>query len=553
MVLPVSALAQSLLHAPIVHRSPDAASGAFQASVEHNAMLSVKDRAGAPVLTPNGQALWAPAGKDVQNYLEPTITVQIVPGGADITFDFENTSQESKWLGVLYIGGIRFGPEVHHRLFQADGKEVVTSHDERPYFGGGGQYPGALYSPVATLREGDTTIGVSLLYPVLDYKHSVFIRVESPGGKYTESGRNWQVMVHLSPLRPAGSKRDIEPGEKRTYTLALRIAMGDPKHDWMRTLLPYQNYFHAHYGDVQYKRDGRPVRAIEIAGSTPPTHDNTRAFTYEKRRIDVHGWRPWINVMRAMMNDGYRRFMLIAPTGMYNTNRHNNYPFQFTSGWKYLPAARAELPLLADFGQQLGIGGLGLWWGRSAQVMTTWDASGFEVLTPDNPAHRARAHREMDLAVLLNATVVGLDAFSYMDAWDGYLWVTSLRRQYPGVKFIVEPLAADFLHTIAGSYVYGLRSQRERDREPSGPLLLADFLSPGHETWARIDVNAVKAKAGLEVTDAILANLVRMHASQLASWGFIPIIHAPGQVHNIFAAPSWETSIPPDLVLPEEP
>lgn len=536
-------------HAPTidVRSAPEATRGDFAGHITPTGMLALRRQRNTQLIEPNGQALWAPVGNDPEHSLAPAIAIELVENGANITYTFDNQSDEPKWLGALYIGGIRFDDQVLTRFVQGDGKELALSNEGKAFFGGGGHYPGDLYAPVATLRDDDTTIGVALLYPVLKYKHRVFIRAECPGGPYARDGRNWQVLLHLSPLRAAGPERDIAPGESRTYVVTVRAAEGDPALDWLRTLIPYRDHFQALYGPVRYDRDPRPVRAIEIAGSHPPTDDNPRAFTYEDRRIDRMGWLPWIDAMRSLMDDGFRRFMLIAPTGMYTVHRQNNYPFQFTTGWRSLPRARADLWRLAAFGREVSRGGLGLWWGRSAQVMKTWDTAAFEVLDPANPDHRARALRELDLAALMNTTVVGLDAFSYVPPWDGYAWVTSLRELHPSIKFIVEPLGPDFMHTIAGAYVYGLRDASQQAREPAGPFLLADFLNPGHETWARLDANLLRAKMGLKPGMALDKDLVRAHAERIARWGYIPIVHAPADVQGILAAPTWQTALPIDL------
>ena len=528
--------------APVPSRAPDA--GAFTASVVDNALTLVDDRTQRAIVTPNGQPFWQAGSHNAISYVRPQIDFVKRAGGADLVVRFLNEAEGPRRLGTLYVGGIRMGAQIEKRRFVADAKPVTVDHEGKSYFGGGDWYPNGLYAPVATLREGDVTVGVSVHYPILEYEHPVFIRVESPGGQYTKGGRNWQVMIQLGP---EGGAR-IAPGETRTYVVSVRAATGDPEHDWLRTLRPYRDYFRSLYGGVTYQRDPRPVAACEIAGTSSPTPDNPRAFAYEDRRIDRWGWQPWIDVMRAQRREGFGRFMLVAPTGLYQVNRSNNYPFQFTSGWRDVEKARTDLPRLATLGSELGEGGLGLWWGRSAQVMRSWDTPRAEILDPDDETHRELAFRELNLAALLNVRVIGLDAFTEMPAWDGYRWLKQMRERYPDFKFIAEPLAPDFIHTLAGTYVYGLRFDAVRDREPDGPFRMADFLVPGHETWARLSDGAMRRRHHVSRTEPLPTGLVRMHAQRLAAWGYIPIIHAPCKdIGDVRAARTWTASIPPDL------
>ncbi|MCA9293118.1 MAG: hypothetical protein KDA20_04815 [Phycisphaerales bacterium] len=526
----------------------DDARGRLQVQLNEKAMMSVRDRAsGQAILAPNQQALWQASGLDgAAGCVQPGIEVREVVDGFDVTYTYHNDTGAPKRLGTLYVGGVQFGPIIRSRVFDGDGREALLDHADKPFFGGGNLYPGGLYSPVATLRESDLTIGVSLLYPVLEYKHPVFVRVESPGGVYRRDGANWQVMFRLDadPSAPG-----ILPGETRTYTVTCRFASGDPQFDWLRTLVPYRDYFRKAYGHVQYERDPRPIRAVEVANSSALSKANPRGFTYpEQRSPEVFGWEPWIDTMRAATaQTDVRRFMLVAPTGMFFEHRDLNYPFQFTSGWKQLRAARFGLATLSRFGKELGPGGFGLWWGRCAQVMQGWDEAEWTLLDPDNAAHRAMAFHELDLAQALHASVVGLDTISRLPAWKAYHWLKTLRARYPEMKFVVEPLGADFLHTLAASYVYGTGTAAQVRRIPTGPFLLADFLNPGHETWARIDATNIKREAGLAQHESAPEHLVRRKAVQLANWGYVPILHAHADVRGVFAAPSWDLSIPVDI------
>ena len=63
------------------------------------------------------------------------------------------------------------------------------------------QYPSLCYSPVFVVGDNSATVGVSLMYPILEYKHAVEVRLISPGG---ELGRvvmsNWKAWTSSCPM-----------------------------------------------------------------------------------------------------------------------------------------------------------------------------------------------------------------------------------------------------------------------------------------------------------------------------------------------------------------
>lgn len=494
------------------------------------------------LISPNRHTVWI-AGEDT---IAPS-TIEHVPHetGFDLVFDFHNDTAEQKRLGQFVVGGIRFPKTIINRAIFNDGKPLKLSHSDGPYFGGGANYPGALYSPAAVVQSGNDTIGMSLQYDVREYRHGVFIRVESPGGIYEQGGRNWQVRFQLARGdQDAGGK--LEPGESRRYTLSVRAHYGD-REQWVRTMVPYRDFFKETYGPVRYERDPRPVRGTEFAQVALTSVQNPRGFLGGEHRPDLAGFGPSVETLEDFVRAGYERIMVWSPSGVNRVNRAGNYPFNFTTGWESHPRLRDSAVLLKEFGR--GPSDFGLWWGNSSYVMPKeWDVPGRTKLDIRNPDHVRRAREELDAAIAVNATTIGLDAMSSLPAWDAYEWVLQLQDEYPDVRFIFETLSPDFIHTLTPTYLYGTRIPEYDPFAANSPMMLADFLNPGHETWAQISGQDVKINSGLPPTAATPANLLYQRARKAAQDGYIPVVFGPvPTTQDLDARESWKHTIPIDL------
>ena len=79
------------------------------------------------------------------------------------------------------------------------------------------------------------------------------------------------------------------------------------------------------------------------------------------------------------------------------------------------------------------------------------------------------------------------------------------------------------------------------------PMVLADFLLPGHETWCGIQASRVQAFTGARATPRFLAR----EAETVAALGYVPVVFADLPMSPaVRAAESWRRSVPADLVLP---
>lgn len=493
------------------------------------------------LISPNRHPVWIPG----EDSIEPEVRHIPRPDGFDLIFDFHNGTASSKRMGQFVVGGVRFPRQIISRAIFNDGKALPIDHKDAPYFGGGANYPGALYSPVAVIQSGNDTIGFSLQYDVREYKHGVFIRVESPGGIYDHGGRNWQVRFQI-----ARGDEDIggrlEPGESRQYTLSVRSHHGK-RDEWVRTLIPYREFFRETYGPVRYERDPRPVRGVELAQVPLASVQNPRGFLGQNERPDIVGFAPVVRQLVEFERAGYERVMVWSPSGVNRINKLGNYPFNFTTGWESIPRLRDTKILLREYGSRPS--DFGLWWGNSSYVMPTeWDVPERTRLDINDPNHVRRAREELNAALSVNATTIGLDAMSSLPAWDAYEWVLQLQDEYPDLRFIFETLSPDFIHTITPTYLYGTRIPENDPFAANSPMTMADFLNPGHETWAQISGQDVKINSGLPPTAATPANLLYQRALKAAQDGYVPVVFGPvPTTAGLEARESWRHSVPADL------
>lgn len=508
--------------------------------------------------------------------------------GFDASFTFTNTTNSPGKLGSIFIGGMRLPRTIQIRDFFVDGKLYPISNLNGAYYGGGSTYPGSSYSPTAILDPGPDfpyVIGVSVKYPILTYKHGVWIRVESPGGQFTNCGTpgqfgcpNWQVNIELNPWCAGGTDHalhspegDLRPGETRRYEVSLRVIKRTAEQHpgaWLRTLLPYREYFHELFGTTDYFRDPRPMCGTFLAirnGAASCTAENPRAFLElfpwawtQPTRADIHGWTGWVPYLEDLDARGYKRVTIWAPTGMFCTYYCDNFPFLFTSGWDGVPALRATEHLFRQYTAQAKASGreVGLWWGNSAGFTDQWDA---EHVVPLNPfdgdlSDDLAAYAELDGAVSAGVNVVGLDAFIAMPQWRAYDWLKRMQRRQPGVRFVTEAMASDFLHTIAPSYILATRPNSSAGYRVTDPHHLADFLNPRHEIWGQIGEQHIKEELGLNQGVNLTPEQVRPVIRRIAQLGYTPHPFSNksldlSDLSQYDAVKSWLTSVPTELQL----
>ena len=490
-------------------------------------------------------------------------TTRVGDMGYDLVCTYHNTKDIPQPLARLTIGALALGPEVQYLNVHRGSTLNQAKHSN--YISQAWRYPSEAFSPVAVLMNKEVAVGVSLLYPVDEYKHDALIGVNKAGGVFRgpDGAEGWTVTFDLSqrPFSNASTSlaypASLKPGERRTYTVAVRTMKRTKlprsvtdEQDWLETLLPYREHFQKHFGPVSYTRNPGAVLACEVANASAMRSDNPRGFLGDKStRPDLNGFGPLMNYIRS--KEGFHRVMLWAPSGLYNKHPEHNYPPRFTLGWEDVPLLRTTSPQLANLertGTQLG-----LWWGRATQHSDAWDAEKAEPLDLENKDHLRDIARQLALAHRAGATLIGLDGLNHwlLPVWDQHRLIKAMRRVYPSITFVSEPISADFMQADAPAFILAYTAQKDARSNQDfhklkTPHYLADFLLPGHETWAYFRYSEIQRVRPGNISPA----RVQSDASSLAKLGYVPVIVSTESLSDperAKAAPTWETTVPRHL------
>ncbi len=495
------------------------APGRFVASTVDQ-QITVRDTSrGVDVVSPSNHVLATNTGCAVQTTLTPK------DNGLDIRLTFTNNGTQPAHAGGVDIGSFRLGAVGWALDLRSDARRFTL--DTRP--SGSVQapekvYPTTTYSPVTVFGGEHVTVGVALLYPILEYKHEAFLNLRARPGP---DGSDWEMSFWICG--------NVDPGQSRHYTVTIRFAA--PNDAWVRTLVPYRDFFRATYGAVRYTRDPRPVSGLTVSMPEALSASNPWGFNGGPDwRPDLYGWAKWAAYIRQRPTKNYKRVMLWKISGVY-ADPAATFPFRFATRMNDFPAMQSSLQEL----HAIHLTGLdtGYWWGTSCSIDFGWSPEGHEPLDINNPDHVARGFAELDMAVnQLGATTIGLDAFLHgMKAWDAHAWLLRMQERAPGVKFVTELSLPDIFHVFAPTYVFSNEVATEK--------VLADFLVPGHETWVGVGFHVLAQQLGRPLTNvdkrAEIARLIRL--------GYVPVIFDDYDIsgHNFSAQPSWLTTVPEDL------
>ncbi len=511
---------------------------------------------GAPIILPKGVPLWE--DKNNAGSLPPVISFQSQPTGFDVVYTFDNNTNSNHKLGAIYLGILTLGHRVDYPDLRLISEPLYADYDEG-YKVRQMHYPDTLYSPAWVLENADYAVGVSIQYPILEYEHTVRLCLYSPEGKYAEGegGRGWKLEFLLSNVGNENEANElsfpgkIKPGEKFTYVVSVRVTK--KPQEWVRTLVPYRNWFRGEYGGVGYQREVKCVNSRDYSSGELCTDDNP--FGFGDSRPDLKGWGPTVNSLLERKN--WDVLMCMTVSGSYRQNWWNNMPYQFATNWNANPEFATAydpavgFPRLPAAGQKIAF-----WWGRSVQVADEWDDATLVNFDPRNPNHRKKAFAEMDLAVKAGATTIGLDTFSpqLTPVWRQLEWLDELRARYPGVRYCAEPVCSDLIHREIATFYRGNKDRWEVSSPDEidgfyNPHYMADFLLPGHETWGAFRWSTY-ADFGIYFTDQEKTDKLK----QIASLGFRPCSRENFELldPSIEAAESWKTTVPPDLQIEDD-
>ena len=479
-------------------------------------------RTGEVIISPRGPLY----GRDT---VQPSIQAKPVPGGLDIVAKYRNNTGSARSLGVLTLTCPTIDRQAQWYDFRRGTEIGAIDHKDGPIIRGYHPYPSDLYSPVAIIADDTLAIGASLLYNPLEYQHEVFTLVRAAGFDRTtpaapgESEREWLWQVSFL------LKGELAAGESRTYTLAVRFAQ--PRNA-MSTLRPYADYFRETHGQVAYTKDPRPVKGYSFAQVHNQSSANPRGFTYGTRRPDMHGFAPWAETLRASVAaSGYDRIMIWALSGLHRNDNLNYPPAYVTGADRFTPARRSRGQIRALRRENIDIG---LWWGRSQQVMEGWHSDQIEFLDPQNRAHTRKAITELESAAVYSPSEIGLDAFAYLPVWEAAPWLERLQQTLPSARFITEPSSNDILHRMAPTWVNAT--------EVTATNELANMVNPGHETWAGVRFDILQGRLGRPITQDERRN----ELERLIDLGFVPVLLGESPYPRNVNAPANDDSLAQD-------
>lgn len=427
-------------------------------------------------------------------------------GGVDVVYTIANPTATERTIPDFRIDGFLHaeGDTVEYLNPKDSGTMEPVAPDATLLINR--NYPGT-YSPVIVTRDESSAVGTALLYPYLDYRHPMRVRL-SPVAGGLQAG-TWRHRYEVND--PAL----IAPGETRTYTVSVRFA---ERRYWILTLHPYKTFFQQTYGGGAPgpPPDRRPIYKVNVSNRGDYDPDtNPRGYNENLLIHTPAGWEPLVTgVIDTMVDAGLERFHLWLASGTYHVPNGCNFPPQFMDFLPHLEETDVFFELFGQHGFELGF-----WWGRSTQIPLGLDGSGWDPQSCApadyfNPDHIAFLDGQLQQALGRGAAAVGLDAFVHMPPWQRALWVEDMKDAAPGVLFIHEGSGPDFLHRAIGNYYAPHRWGRVIQ---PGPDLLTRYLGNGSSAiWV-----AFRRPNSGEYADYVYTH---EDMQQQVSWGFAPIL-----------------------------
>ena len=478
---------------------------------------------------------WRPSLAQVPPTLRSSVRVQAFADGFDLVYEFSNKTNATVAINGLSLPPLALGPSVELHDFEHSGWPVALS-------GVGtrrqASYPNELYAPVFVLSGSGVTAGISLQYPVLEFRHDASLSTTS-----TSFG-TWQPEVRFGGAMMQGDRwwghhAAVPPNQSRRYTVSVRFAPSSA--DWKSTLQPYRDYFRTTYGPVAYSRQSAPIKGIAFAAMDRQSAANPNGWNPVAGDPHRNGYR----VASRAIEDALRtsaRVIVWAPTGLAYQNRALNYPPQFASRWTNPGSDALPMRDAVEHLRRIGTSGnrhWGLWWGHAAEVSPGWDMMPLSRADLANPSHRALLQAELRAAVAAGAKVIGLDAFahSHNPLWNLTGLLEFFRQEAPGVTFCTEGRACDILHRLAPTWLdaYSMHATSAGSKlRIRGPFHLADFLVPGHETWAGMCYDRCGDPNLFGPNASAAAQTRDIH--RIIQYGYVPVTWLPLHLDQVVAS-----------------
>ncbi|MCF7853231.1 MAG: hypothetical protein K9N51_00415 [Candidatus Pacebacteria bacterium] len=424
-------------------------------------------------------------------YGESDCTVEVkleaIPEGCLLHYTVVNQTDKPVKTPAMTVGGIampRDGSRIIETWQNVRFQDVKGSQSTR--LPGRRIYPAMTYAPVTGVHHGDLFVGSALMYKLLEMQIDITVDYD-----YREQDGTWTLIyntaVAAKNYTEVPGPVTLAAGETYRFTLSVGVARPTA---WVTAYRPYRDFFSATYGGTSYYKSVEPIYAQAASVGTLLSDNNPRGFTRGSAgdgegRLDEEGWTGFPEyVKKQVMDRGFRRMMIWNVTGLYRKHRGASMTWEIGSEWtEEMLATKDEFSKAAELVE------MGLWWGRATAVSGGFDTGRRHAVNPDNPKDMQACYRELDPLYRMGVRLIGLDAthrgaYPGMKGWtpSGITvyreWLPKLKQRYPGMRFLIEPAAPDFLHTLAYAW----------SRAPlcPGPRTFADYILPGQVSCVAI-------------------------------------------------------------------
>jgi len=372
-------------------------------------------------------------------------------------------------------------------------------------------WPGVCYSPITGFAEEGVFVGLSLQYPLCEYRQVFSVRAFW--------NRNaWRSLFAPTDKWPENEKKvrgrvwpgSLAAGATRSYVVSVGFARADA---WVNAFVDYKNHFRAQFGPLRYEKNPRPVAAISFGHSGLLSDDSPRGYGY---RLDRVGWKPFVDAyLGKHAPRGWRRFMIWQSAGSYRVHKDTNMVFEIGTGWPEKAVDTAgELQRLVAADVQIG-----LWMGRATTLSQGFDSGVRWAIDVRKASDWELFTREIDLARSRGMRMLGMDDThaTHRTDWHPAGWelvaddgfFPKVRAAYPDMHLVVEPAASDFHNLWGSSFVW--------DYHTHGPAVWPEYLIPG------VEINAVM-KRGRMNDKTPGAHADPKHFNRLVEWGYVPLV-----------------------------
>ncbi|NPA81869.1 MAG: hypothetical protein GXO31_04615 [Epsilonproteobacteria bacterium] len=409
--------------------------------------------------------------------------------GYDITYLFKNNLRSPQKIPDIKIGYINLSPKKYIYVLNTANFLNLTKRKPKPKIlinESKELYYPISYSPVIVAADDKKAVAAAVLTNFPKDRWAL-------GGEIHKTKKGY-IFVFTNE-----NKKILKPNEEFKTVISVREAN---KKDWLSALKPYKEYFNSTFTKNPPKKDLQTILGIDLSyigaageiGNERGYNSHTRLDLYGLNGKNPKYHKTFLKgLIDYCLKNKIKRVMLWAISGEYFKNckrKHcfdTNYPPQFMSNLP--PKIKKSIDLLKTL-NKYGIS-YGFWWGRSGEVPiknakilqpNQWNPQKVIPLNPLEKNHLKFALREIDLAVKRGAKEIGLDAYARISPSFQIKWLKFLKERYPNVKFWVEGVMSDYLHTQASLFLQPKNGFFNPSLSPvTSPPLLASYLNPDSE------------------------------------------------------------------------